>query len=344
MDYKGKWESSAEDMMNKIPFFMKEKVKKMVEKEALRRGMARITSDLLNDIKSNRMGGNPRYLEREERGISDFYALTDKEPILAGFKKRSKNPHAGMGDLAPVEDSSRIWDDVSRQIDSAKVRALYIHIPFCLARCKFCGFYHSKTNKEAISAYVDELLREMDIVADSTYASSTPFNAVYFGGGTPTDIAAADLKRIMTHLQNRWNLANDCEITLEGRLHGFDDDKMAVCLDQGVNRFSFGIQSFNTRIRRSMGRIEKKEFLLKRLDEILKTNGANVSIDLIYGFPEQSNEIWLDDLKSAAASGVDSVSIYRLKSMPDSPIQELVEQGALSSCLYGCSGRSVRPL
>lgn len=330
MNYRGEWESSAEDMMAEMPSFVKMKVRKTVEQQALRKGMSKITGEFLNEIISNMMGGNSGHKETGEGTIRDFYALTDNEPILAGFKRRSKAPHAGMGSMAPVEDGSRIWDEVSRQTDSAKARALYIHTPFCLARCKFCGFYHSKTNKDAISAYVDDLLVEMDMIADSAYASSTPFNAVYFGGGTPTDIAAEDLKRIMTHLQSRWNLTNDCEITLEGRLHGFDDDKMAACLEHGVNRFSFGIQSFDTRIRRSMGRIEKKEVLLKRLEEILETNGANVSIDLIYGFPEQSHEIWLDDLKSAVESGVDSASIYRLKPMPDSPIQELVEQGRLS--------------
>jgi anaerobilin synthase len=80
-----------------------------------------------------------------------------------------------------------------------------------------------------------------------------------------------------------------------------------------------------------MGRLEKREVLLKRLEEILATNGANVSIDLIYGFPEQTRDIWLDDLRSVMESGVDSASIYRLKQMPGSPIPDMVEAGKLSS-------------
>lgn len=323
------WDISTEERMKKIPAFVASKVRESIEKEALALGESIIKNELLDKLMAKMMP-SMNHGKTKKQKIDNFYALINKEPINAGFKDKNRGPHAMMENSKSVIDPSKVWPEVSMQVDTSVSRALYIHIPFCLSRCKFCSFYHSQTEEGAISAYVNDLMKELEMVAESTYARSLPFNAVYFGGGTPTDLSPKDLKRIMTHLNNNWNLANDCEITLEGRLYGFNDDKVDACLENGINRFSFGLQSFNTKIRRMMGRIEKREVLFQRLGEILKTNGVNVSADLIYGFPEQTNEIWMDDLQSIIESGVDSASIYRLKQMPNSPIQEMVDKGKLS--------------
>ncbi len=320
------WEKDAEAVIRKIPRMIQPMVRRKVEKRARALNKKIITSDFLTEVRAKMMPSS----QTKSKNIESFYAKTDRSPILSGFYTQNKGPHAGMCDMSPVDDLAGIWPKVSVTDDSAKKRALYIHIPFCLARCKFCSFYHSKTDKQAISSYVTYLMKELEMIAESNYAKTAPFHAVYFGGGTPTDLLPEEFMQILGHLNRYWNLANDCEITVEGRLFGFNDDKIAACLDNGVNRFSFGVQSFNTEIRRKMGRVMKREQLFDRLKCLTKTGKANISVDLIYGFPEQTDAIWLDDMQSVVQSGVDSASIYRLKLMNSSPIVQQVKQGILS--------------
>jgi oxygen-independent coproporphyrinogen-3 oxidase len=230
-----------------------------------------------------------------------------------------------------VLNTKGLWDEISCEPDSSERRALYLHVPFCLARCKFCSFYQGRTNQDDIDKYTAYLIKELELTAQSRFAQSRPFNAVYFGGGTPTDLSAESFDKILKTINQRFNLSNDVEFTIEGRNYGFDDEKIETCLKNGVNRFSFGVQSFDTKIRQQMGRIETKEVLLKRLEEISRNYDATISIDLIYGLPDQTREKWLEDITLAyELEGIDSSSIYNLKYLPGSPIQDLVKKGKLS--------------
>ncbi len=326
-----KWTKEAEESISKVPDFIRGMIKQQVIKIAKEKGLLEITKEFLEEVREkNGVHSKGKNLEQSKpKSIEDFYANTDKSAIYAGFKNKV-SVHAGMSGM-PINDTSKIWDIVKEtKIQSAKC-AMYIHIPFCVARCKFCSFYQSKTNCSELDKYADYLLKELEFSSQSLYAKSTVVNAIYFGGGTPTDLSANALNKILSHLQNNWNLANDCEITIEGRIYGFDDDKISVCIANGVNRFSFGVQSFNTNIRQQMGRIETKETILERIAYIASLKQTNISVDLIYGLPDQTKELWLEDLATCAnTKGIDSVSIYNLKYMPGSPIKKLVKKGKLS--------------
>jgi len=324
------WDAAALKMMLKIPVMVRPMAQRMVEKNAEKDGKTRITKEFVSEVRKNSpMGGSHKHKKLK---LEDFYANSDKSPILSGFK-RSGGVHAGMsGQPIEIDKLSSIWDEIAEESEQQKQRALYIHIPFCLSRCKFCSFYHTRTNKNQIDTYVDDLMKELEFVFKSKFAKSAPFNAVYFGGGTPTDLSANSFDRILKHLNNNWNLANDCEITVEGRIYGFNNDKISACLENGVNRFSFGVQSFNTKIRRQMGRIESRENILAKLANIASNNQASISVDLIYGFPDQTNEIWKEDIRTVVECGlVDSASIYRLKFLPGSPIEDQIAKGELSA-------------
>ncbi|MEA2012831.1 MAG: heme anaerobic degradation radical SAM methyltransferase ChuW/HutW [Verrucomicrobiota bacterium] len=326
-----KWTKEAEISISKIPGFIRGMIKQQVLKIAKEKGLTEITKEFLEEVRTTHgVHSKGKNLEqRKPKTIDDFYANTGKSPIYAGFKNKV-SVHAGMSGT-PIDDSSKIWDIVKNKKSQSAKTALYIHIPFCVARCKFCSFYQSKTNCNELDKYAEYLVRELELVSESLYAQSATINAIYFGGGTPTDLSADALRKILSHLNNNWNLANDCEITIEGRIHGFSDDKVSVCIDNGVNRFSFGVQSFDTKIRQQMGRIETQETVLKRIAEIAKLNKANISVDLIYGLPDQTKEIWLNDIETAAKNkAIDSASIYSLKFIPGSPIKPLVEKGKLS--------------
>lgn len=271
----------------------------------------------------------------QPKSVEDFFANTDKAPLYAGFKK-GVSVHVSSF-AKPVMDPLSVWSEVKDSSNEYKRGALYLHIPFCVARCKFCSFYKSRTHHGELEKYTNYILKELDMVSKSVYAQSTSIAAVYFGGGTPTDLSAASFQRILSHLNSNWNLTNDCEITVEGRLFGFGDDKIAACIDGGVNRFSFGVQSFNTKVRRQMGRIDKKETILQRIEEVSKQSQILTSVDLIYGLPDQTKEIWLEDLKTAYETrGIDSCSIYNLKFLPGSPIKDMVDKGEISPPATAC--------
>ncbi len=291
-------------------------------------GMNKESKDKLSMM--NAMSAFAKKNPSGEKKLEDFFANIGENPLYAGFKN-DVGVHAGMSGK-PLMMSQNLWSEISNMEDRSPRRALYIHTPFCLARCKFCSFYQSRTNSEELLNYARFLLKELEIISKSKFVSSIPIDAVYFGGGTPTDHSPSSLKEMLKFLKNNFNLRENCEITMEGRLHGFTDEKVMACLDQGVNRFSFGIQSFDTGVRRQMGRIDSREYLLSRLDEISQRSNNIISVDLIYGLPDQSPEMWLNDLETVTKTeAIDSCSVYNLKFMPGAPIEELVEAGKLSA-------------
>lgn len=207
-------------------------------------------------------------------------------------------------------------------------RTLYIHIPYCRSRCPFCPFFLETASAETIHFYAQLVCRELEGAAEML--GRFPVNAVYFGGGTPTELAPDDFRKIMKVVRSRYPLANDCEITVEGRIDGFGPEKLDAYAACGVNRFSIGIQTFRTEMRKRLGRVTSKEDILRTLNRIVAWNQASVVIDLMYGLPGETLEEWLDDLhvmrKETKISGVD---FYQLKSRKHLPLEKLTGEGVL---------------
>lgn len=324
------WTKLAQQAIAKVPPFVQPMLKMKVEEEAVRQKVSEITPDFIKKIQNTMARQREQHMaEKKSRKLESFFANTDDEPIYAGFKN-TVSVHAGLSGK-PVDDNRQIWSDIASRNENSPKRALYIHIPFCVARCKFCSFYKSRTRAEELDKYAGYILKELEMVAKSQFARSQPFDAVYFGGGTPTDMSADSIRSILTHLQTHWDLSSECEITFEGRLHGFTDEKVTACMENGVNRFSFGVQSFNTKIRQQMGRIDPRDVVLKRLSEISSTKPGTVSVDLIYGLPDQTPTLWLEDINTALETpGINSCSIYNLKFLPGSPIHSMIDKGKIS--------------
>lgn len=145
-------------------------------------------------------------------------------------------------------------------------------------------FYQNPYSKEASSVFARNLVREIELWSDKAAMNSHPVHAVYFGGGTPTALEPEDLKTVLTAVNRYLPLANDCEITIEGRIHNFGDDKIEAALEGGANRFSLGVQTFDDRVRQSVMRVDGRDAILSRLDKLISYDEAAVVIDLIYGF------------------------------------------------------------
>ncbi len=255
-----------------------------------------------------------------------------ENPLGCAFaKKRVVHPGAGGKRMVmDKEEQTRIWADLmARTPNPADERAVYIHIPFCDKKCSYCGFFQNFTREEAAHHYVDVLIDEIEAAADTPYVTGAPFQAVFFGGGTPTALSDADLARLVHTVCEHLPLTSDCEITLEGRIHDLVPEKMETWLANGVNRISLGVQSFHTEVRQAQGRIETREEVLTRLQALKAYGQCSVVLDLIYGLPGQTVDVWQQDLADLVTSGVDGADFYQLNVFEDSDLNKRIAEGKL---------------
>ena len=269
-------------------------------------------------------------LSEEARGW--LLGTKSENPLGCAFtKKRVVHPGAGgkrmIGDKA---EQAQIWAELMAQTpDTADERAVYIHIPFCDKKCSYCGFFQNFTREEAVHHYVDVLIDEIEAAADTPYVTGAPFQAVFFGGGTPTALGDADLARLVRTVRERLPLTSDCEITLEGRIHDLSESKVDAAMRAGINRFSLGVQSFDTRVRQSIGRIDDRDTVIETLRRMVEKQGAVVIADLIYGLPYQSMEIWENDVRTQFELGIAGGDLYQLNVFPGSELARRIDAGDL---------------
>lgn len=246
------------------------------------------------------------------------------------FKDReARMPWRSSQPLAKEEIDAR-WLALISQPSAPRKRLAYLHIPFCATHCTFCGFYQNRYQQDSCERYADALIREIEQEADSELHQSAPVHAVYFGGGTPSALAGRDLARIITTLRQRLPLAPDCEITVEGRVQGFDDSRIDACLDAGANRFSIGIQTFDSKIRKKMARTSDGPGARAFMAGLVRRDRAAIVCDLLFGLPEQSRASWQQDLHIARDLGLDGVDLYALNLLPQTPLGKAAASGRVS--------------
>ncbi len=265
----------------------------------------------------------------KDADISQYFAAIDANPLANAFKGRIfSHPDVPSKKLDQEEIQARA-ETLSHQKRSGKT-VVYVNIPYCQTHCLYCGFYNKPFTNDFSKSYTDTLIKEIEMWADREIYTSAPIHAIYFGGGTPTALDAADLERILLSLKKHLPLANDCEITVEGRLYNFDEDKIEACFRGGANRFSLGVQTFDTKIRKKMGRIADKETAIKQIERLQSYDQAAVIIDLIYGFPDQTMEVWKRDLETAMSLKLDGFDCYQLKVFGTTPLGKAIAEGKIS--------------
>ena len=196
---------------------------------------------------------------------------------------------------------------------------LYIHIPFCKAKCAYCDFYSLAHSEEKMDAYMAALLRHLEEVAPR--AAGMQVDTVYFGGGTPSYLGAARLCRILQTVLRRYDVARDAEITLEANPDSAGDWKELRKLRRaGFNRLSLGVQSTDDALLRRIGRVHTYEQVQQAVMAARKAKFTNLSLDLIYGLPGQTMENWQRTLADAVALGPEHLSCYGLKLEEGTPL------------------------
>ncbi len=260
--------------------------------------------------------------------MEQYFAREGVDPLPYAFEgKIAVHPGAGGKKIRPPMVEQTL-EDLSQKPRTG-LSVAYIHVPFCETQCLYCGFYTKAYGKEQSAQYVDALIREMQLWDGRPAQSQGSVHAVYFGGGTPTALEAEDLERLLKAVRTYLPLANDCEITVEGRLHHFNPEKMEACFAGGANRFSLGVQSFSTEIRQSMGRLAPRETVLRGLETLMGYGQAAVIVDLIYGFPNQSMEIWLEDIQTAMDLELDGMDCYQLNVFSQTPLGKAIREGRM---------------
>ncbi len=210
---------------------------------------------------------------------------------------------------------------------------LYIHIPFCKSRCIYCGFY-STTSQEMKDAYTDALCKEMAIrQATESIESSTEsphIDTIYMGGGTPSQLSGEQLKRIFAQIEEGYQKRpsqKPQEVTMECNPDDVTDDFCSMLKDLPVNRISMGAQTFDNERLRFLHRRHKAEDVAKAVERLRRAGICNISIDLMFGFPEESLQQWQEDIREAIALDVEHISAYSLMYEEGTPLYRLLETG-----------------
>ncbi len=259
---------------------------------------------------------------------NDWFARTDADSWTDVFP-RKKAVHARINGRPIMPDHIPEVLDRLHATKRSDACAAYVHVPYCESKCLYCGFFGGKYTSEAGAAYLKSLLWEIEASEQLASTHGAPIQALYLGGGTPTALQADELSLLLKSLRKHLPLANDCEITVEGRVYNFDEEKMEACLEAGVNRFSLGVQTFNTELRQMLGRIEPKEPVFRQLTILASYNQAAVVIDLIYGLPGQSIEDWKEDLRTFLDLPLDGVDLYQLNVFPGSFMEKSIASGKI---------------
>jgi oxygen-independent coproporphyrinogen-3 oxidase len=202
--------------------------------------------------------------------------------------------------------------------------SLYLHIPFCGTRCSYCAF-NTYTHVEAlIPAYVAGLCREL-----SWLGTGQPVHTIYFGGGTPSLLSPSQVADILAACQRAFDVPPDVEITLEANPGSIGDDYLGRLRETGVNRLSVGMQSAHAQELKLFARQHDVDDVARTISAARRAGFDNLNLDLIYGVPYQTLDMWRVSVEAALALGPDHLSLYALGLEAGTPLAKWVERGWL---------------
>jgi len=205
-------------------------------------------------------------------------------------------------------------------------RALYIHWPFCLAKCPYCDFNSHVRDRVDHAQWQDALLADMRREAET--AGGEALTSIFFGGGTPSLMPPALVARLLAEAERLWGFAPGIEITLEANPSSVETAKFAALASAGINRVSLGVQALDDATLRFLGRLHDADEGLAALD-IAQRHFARVSFDLIYARPGQTPPLWEAELARALSFGTGHLSLYQLTIEPGTRFATMAREKSL---------------
>jgi oxygen-independent coproporphyrinogen III oxidase len=204
---------------------------------------------------------------------------------------------------------------------------IYIHIPFCKKLCFYCDFYHVASGNDN-QLFIDALQKEASIRKE--YLANETISTIYLGGGTPSVLSIRELETILDHLYKEFNVAGDCEITIELNPDDVNAGYLEGLKKSRINRISLGIQSWRDTDLKMLNRRHDAAQAVMALTEALKAGFENVTIDLIYGIPGMSLKEWESNLDFSFSFGIKHLSAYHLTFEQGTVFGKMLEKGAIS--------------
>lgn len=232
------------------------------------------------------------------------------------FKERQKSHHTSsiLDKLVPKDKASK--EDFINYLNSfnqknIKTSVLYIHIPFCDKICSFCNLNRKKLDND-LEDYTSYLIKELLEKSKTNYVKNSIFEAIYFGGGTPTILRYHQLEQIFRTIKENFTLHDDYEWTLETTLHNLSSNKIELFNKYGVNRLSIGIQTFSNNGRNFLNRTFSQSNIIEKIGELKKSFKGLVCSDIIYNYDVQEIEEVIEDANFVKSLNLDSTSFYSL--------------------------------
>jgi len=204
---------------------------------------------------------------------------------------------------------------------------IYIHIPFCKKLCSYCDFYHIITQSDN-KQFIDALIKETALRRE--YAGNEIIETIYLGGGTPSVLPAAEIRRIIESVRKIYTVSENCEVTIEINPDDADTEYLKELKNSGINRISLGIQSWRDSDLKLLNRRHNAAQATDALEETMKAGFRNVTIDLIYGIPGLTLADWADNLDKTFSYDIKHLSAYHLTIEPNTVFSKMKEKGLLS--------------
>lgn len=273
------------------------------------------------------------YIDSLDTSHKEALLGRETDDVRRGAFSSKRVVHAGLvGTPIAREERQSRWRDVLEQpADKERYHAVYIHIPFCQTKCLYCSFFQNASSQTAEDSYIDALLMEIERDTASTQLQTAEIDCVFIGGGTPTSLSARNAARLLSAVHEKFRLTKDAELTFEGRIHDLVPEKMEAWKAGGVNRISLGVQSFDTNLRRLVGRIDAREEVLRRLDALAAYDVTTI-VDLIYGLPGQTEALWMSDLETLLTVPIAGMDLYQLNIFPSGSLAKAIEEGRVPTC------------
>jgi oxygen-independent coproporphyrinogen-3 oxidase len=206
---------------------------------------------------------------------------------------------------------------------------LYLHIPFCRKRCKFCYFrVYTDKNASEVEVYADALAREIGLYAKRDGLKGRQFEFVYFGGGTPSYLSNEQLKRLIGRIREHWDWDAAREVTFECEPGTLKLSKLQTIKEIGVTRLSLGIEHFDDEVLEINGRAHKSPEIIEAYGWARSVGFAQINVDLIAGMVGDTDAKWIDAVEKAIRLDPDSVTIYQME-LPHNAVfsREMTESG-----------------
>lgn len=184
---------------------------------------------------------------------------------------------------------------------------IYIHIPFCIKKCKYCDFISFENKFDCVDKYINSLISTIENCNEEVMVDT-----IYFGGGTPSSIDSKYIIKILDELKRKFNIKNDAEITIEINPGTINEEKLIDYKNAGINRISIGLQSTNNNILKTIGRIHTYEQFLDAYKLVKKQGFNNINVDLMLALPTQTMEDLKESLNNVIKLNPNHISLYSL--------------------------------